>query len=113
MKFHVKIIFENNSLQKIIVSFKIYIGKHLILEKEYKTEEKLDILSNKVEESEKLDANVLKILKTMKLCEKSICHIKFAAFESNSTNLYLLEKMNSIINSNNIEKNTLFVDIEV
>lgn len=88
-------------------------GNQLVFEKEYKTEEKLEYLCNKVEDYEKLDANVLKILKTMKVCEKSICHIKYLAFESNSTNSHLLGKMNAILNSNNLEKTTLFVDIEV
>lgn len=87
--------------------------KNVIFEKTHKIEEKLELISNKEEDSEKLDANVLKLLKTMKVEEKCVCHIKLAAFEHLSKNSFILNTINNLITEKKMEKAMVFVDIEV
>ena len=76
-------------------------------------EVKIESLENLNDENEKIDANVVKVIKTMKLTEISLCHVKYLAFEAISNNSLVLELIKSKISQVNAPKENLFVDIEV
>jgi len=82
-------------------------------EKNYDQEIKLEILVNNPNEQEKLDANLLKIIKTMKLTEKCLCHVKLLAFESIANNTLLSSLIETKVALSNLPKANLFIDIQV
>ena len=85
----------------------------MIIEKVYDKEVKLEKIINSSDNNEKLDSNLIKILKTMKPSEHSTCHIKYPAFESLSNNPLILQPITNIITDLNLEKEKSFIDIEV
>ena len=88
-------------------------NSEILWNKSYLQEVKIESLANLNDENEKIDANIVKIIKTMKLTEISLCHVKYLAFEAISNNSLLLELVKSKIAQVNTPKENLFIDIEV
>jgi len=85
----------------------------VIIEKVYDKEVKLDKIVNSSDNNEKLDSNLIKILKTMKPLEHCTCHIKYPAFETLSNNPLILQPITKLITCSNLEKEKSFIDVEV
>ncbi len=80
MKSHVFLYFLFNLF--ILVCYRIYCGELIIKEEIFDNEIQLDYLFNPSKNENTRDPNILKIMKTMKLKEKSSTAIKLAAFQS-------------------------------
>ena len=85
----------------------------MIYEKYYESEIKLENVSKSSDNIEILDANVLKILRTMKPPEHCTCHIKYVAFEATCNNPIIIESISKLLVNLNLSKESAFVDIEV
>lgn len=88
-------------------------NSEILWNRSYLQEVKIESLANSSDENEKIDANVVKIIKTMKLTEISLCHVKYLAFEAIANNSLLLEIIQSKTSQVNAPKENLFIDIEV
>lgn len=89
----------------LLVNYQIYCQNLIIKEEKFESEVQIDYLFNSSKNENARDPNVLKIIRTMKLKEKTLTSIKLEAFERISNIRNLDELFKDFENKENLKIN--------